>query len=122
VTVLVPCPGEIAAIADVLQPFTAFDVAFSRLERLPDCVWLKPEPDRPFVEMTEAMIDRFPGCPPYGGIHDRIVPHLTVAQTQLDETAALVEPLLPLHSRAETVVLYEHVEADHWREVHTFEL
>jgi hypothetical protein len=122
VTVLVPCLGEIAAIADVLEPFAAFDVAFPRLERFPDGVWLAPEPSEPFVEMTEALVDRFPGYPPYGGIHAGIVPHLTVAQTRLDETAARVEPLLPLHSRVETVVLYEHVEADHWREIHTFEL
>jgi hypothetical protein len=72
--------------------------------------------------MTEAMVRRFPDYPPYGGIHDRIVPHLTVAQAQLDDTEALAEPLLPLHSRVETVVLYEHAYADHWHEVHTFDL
>ena len=122
VTVLVPCPADIGAITEVLAPFGAFDVAFPELERFPDVLWLAPDPPERFVAMTEAMVERFPEFPPYGGIHDRIVPHLTVAQAQLDETATLVEPLLPLQSRTETVVLYEHAYADHWHEVHAFDL
>jgi hypothetical protein len=122
VTVLVPCPSELDPIAEVLAPFEPFDVSFPRLERFPEILWLAPEPAEPFVAMTEAMVDRFPDYPPYGGIHDRIIPHLTVGEAQLDDTTALVEPLLPLHSRAETVVLYEHLHAAHWREVHTFDL
>ena len=122
VTVLVPCSGDAAAVSEVLAPFEPFDVTFPRLERFSELIWLAPEPAEPFVAMTEAMLERFPEYPPYGGIHDRIVPHLTVAKTQLDETAAVVEPLLPLRSRAETVVLYEHVAADHWRDVETFVL
>ena len=122
VTVLVPSPGEVAAIGEVVAPFGAFDVTFSRLDRFPEILWLAPEPPEPFVAMTEAMVARFPAYLPYGGIHDRIVPHLTLAQAQLDETAARVEPLLPLRSRVETVVLYEHVDADTWREVHTYHL
>jgi len=122
VTVLFPCPEEIAAIAEVLGPFAAFDVTFRRLERFPEILWLAPEPAEPFVAMTEAVVERFPDYPPYGGIHDRIVPHLTVAQARLDETAALVEPLLPLESRVEEIVLYEHAQGDHWHEVHTFDL
>jgi 2'-5' RNA ligase len=122
VTVLVPSPGEPIAVAEVLAPFDPFEVTFPRLERFSELVWLAPEPAEPFAAMTEAMLERFPEYPPYGGIHDRIVPHLTVAKSQLDETAALVEPLLPLRSRVETVVLYQHVAARHWHEVETFVL
>jgi 2'-5' RNA ligase len=113
VTVLVPSPGEVAAIAEALAPFEAFDVTFARLDRFPEILWLAPERREPL---------RFPDYPPYGGIHERIVPHLTLAQAELEETAARVEPLLPLGSRVETVVLYEYVDADSWREVHTFGL
>lgn len=122
VTVLVPCPGDVAAIAEVLSAFDPFDVAFPRLERFPEILWLAPEPAEPFVAMTEAMVDRFPGYPPYGGIHDDIVPHLTVAEAELDDTAARIEPLLPLRSRTESVVLYERVEADRWRDVEAVRL
>ena len=68
------------------------------------------------------MIERFPAFPPYGGALEEIVPHLTIAEARLDEAEAAVRELLPLHGRAEAVVLYEHVEADHWREVETFRL
>ena len=122
VTVLVPCPGEVGAIAEVLAPFEPFDVSFSRLERFPEILWLVPDPAEPFISMTEAMVARFPDFPPYGGIHDSVVPHLTVAETELEEAAGSVELLLPLHSRAETVVLYERVHETHWHEVHVFGL
>ena len=51
------------------------------------------------------------------------IPHLTVAQASLDDMAAQVEPLLPLQSRAETVVLFrESPQAGHWTEAATFDL
>jgi len=122
VTVLIPCPGEVPAITEVLAPFDQFDVTFTRLDRFPGTLWLAPEPSEPFVAMTEAMVARFPDWPPYGGSYSSIITHLTVAQSQLDETATLVEPLLPLASRAESVVLFTSVDGRHWQEHATFDL
>jgi len=122
VTVLYPSPGDVAAITEVLEPFQAFDVTFTRVDRFPGTLWLAPEPAEPFVAMTEAMVARFPDHRPYRGVFKEIVPHLSVAQAQLDETAAVVEPLLPLGSRVESVVLYAETGGDHWRDVHTFDL
>jgi len=122
VTVLVPCSGDVTAIAEVLAAFEAFDVSFPRLERFPEILWLAPEPPEPFVAMTEAMVDRFPGYRPYGGIHDSVVPHLTVAEVDIETTSALVEPLLPLHACADSVVLYRHGYGGHWDPVQAFEL
>ena len=122
VTVLFPCPGDVHAVGEVVAQFQPFEVTFARLERWPEILWLAPEPAEPFIAMTEAMLKRFPEYPPYGGLHEHVVPHLAVAEAQLDETEARVAPLLPLRSRAETVVLYEHIEAARWREVETFRL
>jgi 2'-5' RNA ligase len=123
VTVLYPAPDDVAAITEVLAPFDRFEVTFARLDRFPGVLWLAPEPAEPFVAMTEAMLARFPGHPPYGGVFRSIVPHLTVAQEQLDETAELVAPLLPLRSHAETVVLYrETPQPGRWVEAATFDL
>lgn len=122
VTVLYPAPDDVVEIAKLLAPFGPFEVTFPRLDRFPGVLWLAPEPAEPFVAMTEAMVARFPDHPPYGGTYSSIVPHLTVAQAQLDETAALVEPLLPLASRAESVVLYTSVDGAHWHERATFDL
>src|SRR4051812_10697263 len=122
VTVLVPAPDDVEAIVRVLAPFEAFDVTFSRLDRFPGTLWLAPERSEPFVAMTAAMVGRFPSYPPYGGVFKAVIPHLTVAQEQLDDVADLVAPLLPLQSRAESVVLYEHAGGVHWHEVATFDL
>ena len=122
VTVLYPAPGDAVEVAKVLAPFDPFDVVFTRVDRFPGVLWLAPEPAEPFVAMTEAMIERFPEHPPYGGAYASIIPHLTVAQTQLDETAALVEPLLPLRSFVDRVVLYTSTDGAHWHEHATFDL
>ena len=122
VTVLYPAPGEPVEIARALEPFDAFDVTFTRLDRFPGVLWLAPEPAEPFVAMTEAMVARFPDWPPYGGSYSSIIPHLTVAQSQLDETASLIEPLLPVASRVESVVLFESADGRHWHEHATFDL
>ena len=122
VTVLYPAPDDVEGIAQVLAPFEPFDVLFPRLDRFPGVLWLAPEPAEPFVGMTEAMAARFPDFPPYGGSYSSIVPHLTVAESLLDETASLVEPLLPLASRVESVVLYTSADSAHWAEHATFDL
>jgi 2'-5' RNA ligase len=122
VTVLWHSPGEAVEIAKVLASVDPFDVTFARLDRFPGVLWLAPEPAEPFVAMTEAMVVRFPDVQPYGGVFSSIVPHLTVAQAQLDETAGLVEPLLPLASRAASVVLYESADGRHWQEHRVFDL
>jgi len=122
VTVLYPAPGDVQAIAQVLAPFAGFDVVFTRLDRFPGTLWLAPEPAEPFVAMTEAMVARFPDMPPYGGVFKSVVPHLTVAQSGLDDVAVQVEPLLPLGSRVESVVLYESADGKHWSERMTFDL
>jgi 2'-5' RNA ligase len=122
ITVLFPAPGDIVEIAKVLEPFDQFEVTFTRLDRFPGVLWLAPEPSEPFVVMTEAMASRFPDHRPYGGTYSQVIPHLTVAVSLLDETAALVEPLLPLASRVESVVLYESANGTHWHERATFDL
>lgn len=122
VTVLYPCPDEPAAIAQVLAPFDQFEVRFPRLDRFPGTLWLAPEPAEPFVAMTEAMVARFPDWQPYRGVFGSVIPHLTVAQASLDDVAVQVEPLLPLQSRVESVVLYGSVDGKHWSERMTFDL
>jgi 2'-5' RNA ligase len=122
VTVVYPSAGDVAGLTEALAPFAPFDVAFTQLDRFPGVLWLAPEPAESFVALTEATVARFPQHPPYGGRYSQIVPHLTIAQASLDETAAAVEPLLPLQSFVDSVVLYTTSDSRHWREVHVFDL
>ncbi len=73
-----PNIDELAAIfAGVAPfPFTLVNVA-----RFPDVVYLAPQPTEPFSRLTAAIATRWSQNPPYGGIYDEIVPHLTVAHT-----------------------------------------
>lgn len=67
-----------------------------------DVLWLDPEPAQPFRQLTAAVWAAFPEYPPYGGAHDDVVPHLTVAERRLADMPVLraaeqaVKPDLPL--------------------------
>jgi 2'-5' RNA ligase superfamily len=122
VTVLSPSPGDVVGLAETLWDFSAFDVDFRRLDRFPGTLWLAPEPSTPFREMTNALVARYPDYPPYGGAYAHVIPHLTVAQAELNDAAAAIADWLPLRARAESAVLLEQVQSEHWREVATFDL
>jgi hypothetical protein len=122
VTVLSPSPGDVVGLAETLWDFSAFDVDFRRLDRFPGTLWLAPEPPTPFNEMTNALFARYPEYPPYGGAFAHVIPHLTVAQAELNDAAAALADWLPLRARAESAVLLEQVQSEHWREVATFDL
>jgi 2'-5' RNA ligase len=122
VTLLVPAPCAADAISDVLAPFPAFDVAFARLDRFPGVLWVAPDPAEPFRRMIEALMRQFPDQPPYGGAFAEIVPHLTVAQSGLEDAAEIVQAQLPLRARAERAALLEQAQPDRWREIASFEL
>jgi 2'-5' RNA ligase len=95
--------GVMGALADVLRSVPAFGITLSRIAWFGDrVVWLAPEPDEPFRMLTNALVARFPGHPPYGGGHAEVTPHLTVGQNApidaLRAAAAAVEPQLPIEA------------------------
>jgi 2'-5' RNA ligase len=56
-----------------------FVCQLARVERFPATAYLAPMAPAPFVELTRAVAAEFPDYPPYGGAHEGIVPHLTLA-------------------------------------------
>jgi hypothetical protein len=115
VTLLFPCPPPTDDLCDVLEGFPAFDVAFRETRRFPGVVYLAPLPAEPFVRMTEAVCQRFPDWPPYGGEFPTITPHLTVAWgAKLEEAEADLAPRLPLRGRAREAVVLKQVTPDRW--------
>ena len=112
VTLLAPCPGDRDAIGEVLEEVSAFNVEFHELRRFTEVptLYLAPEPAEPFVRLVAALVDRFPDWPPYGGIHDTVVPHLTVTQGPAEDAAeAAVARALPLRGRAREALLLAEV-------------
>ena len=70
-----------------------------------EVLMLTTSPAERFVALTEAVASKWPEHPPYEGIHDEVIPHLTVAHTgkgaSFDAIRARVKADLPIESRAE---------------------
>jgi 2'-5' RNA ligase len=110
-----PARAELAAMARAVPVFT---VRFERVRRFPDVVWLEPEPADPFATLTAAVAGRWPDHPPYGGVHETVIPHLTVVESEvaaLDDVEAIARRATPLERRAERLELWCRDAAGRWR-------
>jgi 2'-5' RNA ligase len=110
---------ELAAIAATQAPFVVW---FERVGHFRGVVYLAPEPAAPFIRLTNAFVGSFPEMPPYGGVFDDVIPHLTIAESDaapLDGVAAAAERVLPFFHRVTALeVLVEGGESrwrTHWR-------
>jgi 2'-5' RNA ligase len=129
VTLLIPF-GPVEEHHDELRALFAaaepFSFRLSKVERFPETTWLSPEPAERFVALTEALVERFPDYPPYGGIHHEIVPHLTIVSRAdpdvLARAEAALTPLLPIAARAEEVLALEKEPDGIWERRGTFRL
>jgi hypothetical protein len=107
ITILFPflSPEKIdeSALREVFANFSAFDFTLDRLERFEDgYVCLRPDPARRFADLTAAVWQRWPECPPYEGAFDEVIPHLTISETPID-----FELALPIAARAHEITLIE---------------
>ncbi|MFH9250885.1 2'-5' RNA ligase family protein [Streptomyces lydicus] len=117
--------GVRSTLADVLGKHSAFDLRFERCGQFPGVLYLVPEPDTQLRRLTEAIADRWPEAPPYGGKFTETVPHLTVADDQgdtvLHEVEANLLGKLPFTSRVSSVDLMAYDGAK-WQQRTTFAL
>ena len=92
--------------------------------RYPSVLYLKPEPDAALRAIIEGVVERFPEHPPYGGVFDDLMPHLTVAQSGDEDLLARVESELPRGLPVEVdvaeAVLMTEREDGLWRVADTF--
>ena len=125
ITVLYPfMPTELiddevhADLRALFAAHAAFGFRLSRVARFPDAVaWLAPDPAEPFAALTGAVASQYPDYPPYEGVHDVVVPHLTVAEggTELqDEVEAALTPALPIEAEARSVLMILEDETGWW--------
>ena len=91
--------------------FSPFVFELRRTARFPEALYLAPEPAEPVSAVIDAIVDRWPDYPPYGGGLDEIVPHLTLAHQQseevYDDIASKVSTGLPISAYASEVCLIE---------------
>jgi 2'-5' RNA ligase len=120
----------IARLGSALSSVPAFGCTFARCQWFDeDVVWLAPEPDQPFRALTTAAWRAFPDHPPYGGMFDDVVPHVTVGERRRGTVAELqhaeraVSSLLPITTRIDRVLLIAGTAApDSWGTVQEFRL
>ena len=108
----------VAQLREVCAAVPVLDVEFRRTARFPDVLYLDPEPASGLRELTAAIAERWPQAPPYGGMFDEVVPHLTVAQSAgddvLDDIEADVVHRLPVRTRLAEACLYVF-DGERWR-------
>jgi hypothetical protein len=113
--------GDVSQLRAVLSVFSPFDVCFATFGRFAGpspVLYLEPDPAGPFAEIIDAIAERFPEHPPFGGEFDTVVPHLTVVETDnmevLRDAEQDVTQHLPIATRATEVHLMEHRGEDGW--------
>ena len=104
-----------------------FAFELTRVARWPRVVYLVPEPDADLRALMRVLFARFPDWPPYGGIHDEVIPHATLgeevdAAAVGDEIERRVAAHLPLRCQARDVSLLDEFAPAQWRERERFPL
>lgn len=115
-----------AELRELFAGQASISFSLTRLVAFPDqTLWLAPEPSAPFRRLTELIFERYPDYPPYEGIHDEIIPHLTVTTGDAslrDALDAALTPHLPIDAEVRNVHLLEEEESGHWRTRERFPL
>jgi hypothetical protein len=105
--------ADFAALATLFAAAQSRSVTFARCGRFePKTLFLVPEPDEPFRDLTARIVARWPQCPPYRGVHVDVVPHLTVCDSitgdALDRIEMALAGGLPVTARLREALLLEN--------------
>lgn len=101
---------------------TAFEYSLTEVREFENGVlYLAPEPDQPFIDLTALVSKRF-AILPFGGAYATVVPHLTVAQSaprkDRERISVILKRGLPQPGRAsEAWLMVGHNETS-WKTVH----
>jgi hypothetical protein len=106
-------------LAGIFADIGPIDVRLAEFGHFPTVLYLRPEPEEPFRDLTRRVTARWPDHPPYGGeFGDDIQPHVTVAMGVSDEIQKFVENELfvelPVRDRlTEAWLVYS--DGERWR-------
>ena len=124
-------PEVLNELRDLFAHFAAFEFTLPELRRFPSVLYLAPLPAEPFKVLIQAVVDRYPEYPPYGGEYavSDLTPHLTIADrleaAQLDdferEFMHQHGVQLPVRAKANVVLLIENV-SERWEVRQVFRL
>jgi 2'-5' RNA ligase superfamily len=124
----------LASLARLFAGVPAFAFTLDRVAWFGDnVVFLRPADPAPFRALTDLAFAAFPSCPPYGGQHAEVIPHLTIGDrgglAALAAAGAAVVPHLPVTTTAAEVILMAgppwddpSVSAGRWHRLVSFPL
>jgi hypothetical protein len=138
-------PGHITAVFPFVPPphldgevldrvrklvvgFARMDFRLERLDEFPGVLWLRPEPDAAFRQLTSALVEAFPAYPPYEGRFADSQPHLTVAMVDAGASQRALRSeieldlgdSLPLACTADALSVFCSDRHNVWRRTHRF--
>jgi 2'-5' RNA ligase len=105
-------------LASYFYSVSRFAVRLGAIGGFPGVVYLAPEPREDFVQLINAVTALFPEAPPYGGIFDSVIPHMTIAESAdphvQDLLVAGAAEMLPIDTEAADVWLMVR-RGRHWK-------
>jgi 2'-5' RNA ligase len=120
-----PDPGIVEELRFFFAGMDGFELSFSEIGEFPEVVFLHPDQAAECQQLTEALVRRWPEFPPYSGLFDEVVPHLTVVKTPdadlRERVRSAVEPALPVRTVVREASLWGR-DTERWRCVATFPL
>ena len=110
----------IRKLGELFAALPSFRFELRQCRHFPGVLYLAPEPPEPFVSLTEAVAAAYPDFPPYEGVFDEVVPHLTAAEgasAVLHRAESEIRQWLPIAAEAREIVLLEELEPElaRWR-------
>ena len=113
---------------NVFSSFRPFTFFLNDVGRWPETTFLLARPAHYFTDMTNAISEEFPDYPPYSGMYDEIIPHLTIADKNVDNAdiaeygvRRILEQHGPIEAKCTVVDLIEN-SSGVWKIMHTFSL
>ena len=120
--------SQLELMQSVFDGFGNFGFQLNEVGEFQETVYLSPSPKERFTDLTKAIERMFPEYPPFGGIHDSIIPHLSVLNGSTEHISKVRKELEirlkmtgPIESICNEVILLEF--ANHkWRKLDVFAL
>jgi 2'-5' RNA ligase len=120
-------PDIVRTLEDHFVRFVPFQFELRETGTFPGVLYLRPDPQEPFLEIISLVSALFPDLQPYGGLTGELIPHVTVAHAEtkerFDELRERFEESLvghgPVHGTASRATIMV-ASRDDWLELDSF--
>jgi hypothetical protein len=110
--------GEVTRLRDWFSLIPDTEIVFPRTGRFDRVLYLAPEPEDFLRSLTLGLWSMYPETPPYGGLHQDIIPHLTAVHTGdesvLNRAERELSRQLPIGFWAKEAWLLVEAPDGHW--------